>query len=223
MAKILVVEDDHEVAFAVEEALKALQHVVEVVADGADGLFRLTTYSYDMAILDWDLPTMSGVVVCQKYRAAGGNIPILMMTGKTNIVEKEAGLDSGADDYLTKPFNLRELTARTRALLRRPPEVGNNSLQVRDLVLDMQSSRVYRAGVEVKLLPKEFALLEYVMRKKNQVLDVNDLLEHVWSSESESSEDAVRQCITRLRRKIDREGEPSLISTIKGLGYRLDE
>jgi DNA-binding response OmpR family regulator len=223
MAKILVVEDDHEVAFAVEEALKALQHVVEVVADGADGLFRLTTYSYDMAILDWDLPTMSGVVVCQKYRAAGGNIPILMMTGKTNIVEKEAGLDSGADDYLTKPFNLRELTARTRALLRRPPEVGNNSLQVRDLVLDMQSSRVYRAGVEVKLLPKEFALLEYVMRKKNQVLDVNDLLEHVWSSESESSEDAVRQCITRLRRKIDREGEPSLISTIKGLGYRLDD
>jgi DNA-binding response OmpR family regulator len=223
MAKILVVEDDHEVAFAVEEALKALQHVVEVVADGADGLFRLTTYSYDMAILDWELPTMSGVMVCQKYRAEGGNIPILMMTGKTNIVEKEAGLDSGADDYLTKPFNLRELTARTRALLRRPPEVGNNSLQVRDLVLDMQSSRVFRSGVEIKLLPKEFALLEYIMRKKNQVLDVNDLLEHVWSSESESSEDAVRQCITRLRRKIDRDGESSLISTIKGLGYRLDE
>lgn len=223
MAKILVVEDDREVAFAVEEALKALQHVVEVVADGADGLFRLTTYSYDLAILDWDLPTMSGVAVCQKYRSEGGKIPILMMTGKTNIVEKETGLDSGADDYLTKPFNLRELTARTRALLRRPPEVGNNNLQVRDLVLDTQSSKVYRAGVEIKLLPKEFALLEYIMRKKNQVLDVNDLLEHVWSSESESSEDAVRQCITRLRRKIDREGESSLISTIKGLGYRLDD
>jgi DNA-binding response OmpR family regulator len=222
MAKILIAEDDAETAFAVKQALAALQHVVEIVSDGSEASFRLATYNYDLAILDWGLPELSGLAVCQKYRASGGKIPILMMTGKADIVEKEAGLDSGADDYLTKPFNFRELTARIRALLRRSPELTGNVLQLRDLVLDTRSCRVWRGGEEISLWSKEFALLEYLMRKKNQVVDVNDLLENVWSSESESSEDAVRQCIARLRRKIDREGERPLISTIKGLGYRLD-
>jgi two-component system OmpR family response regulator len=223
MAKILLVDDDKTVSNAVAEVLEASQHVVEQVHNGEDALFRLKSYEYDLVILDWGLPGVAGVDVLKEYRANGGSSPVIMMTGKAHIADKEAGFDSGADDYLTKPFSLRELTLRVRALMRRPSEFQEEVLTVRDLKLDLKTYQAFRGGQEIKLLPKEFALLEFLLRRKNQVFDVNELLDRVWSSESDSSEDAVRQCVIRLRKKIDRDGEPSIVSTIKGLGYKVEE
>ncbi len=222
MAKILVVEDDEDVALSISDALAVEHHTVECVHDGKEGLDRLKFYKYDLAILDWNLPNLSGVDICSQFRERGGNIPILMLTGKNQTVDKISGLNSGADDYLTKPFDVHELGARVRALLRRPAAVTGNTLAAGDFQLDTQTFRVTRKGEEIKLLPKEFAVLEFLIRHKNQVFGVDSLLDRVWHSESDASPDAVRQCIARLRKKIDVDGEPSLITTVVGVGYKVD-
>jgi OmpR-family two-component system manganese-sensing response regulator len=223
MAKILLVEDDPLVAEAVQDALGAAKHIIDWTRDGKEGRDRLLLYQYDMAILDWMLPGVTGTQICRDYRARGGLIPVLMLTGKTNLSEKMEGFDAGADDYLTKPFQMAELNARVRALLRRPTQIFPDLLEIGDLSLDPKRSTVKRAGREIPLLAKELAVLDFLMRHKGQFFTIADLLNHVWSSESESSEEAVRQCILRLRRKIDLEGEKSLIVTVKGLGYKIDD
>jgi DNA-binding response OmpR family regulator len=222
MAKILVVEDNKDIADLVSQALGFENHAVEAVVDGQEGLERLQVYDYDMAILDWDLPGKSGVSVCKEYRTGGGAIPILMLTGKGKVSEKEEGLDAGADDYLTKPFNMRELTARVRSLLRRSGgRATANVLSVGDVSLDPQKYQVTRAGAAIKLVPKEFALLEFLMRNPNRVYSAEALFSHVWKADDEASPDIVRTHIKNLRKKLGGGAADSIIETVHGVGYRV--
>jgi DNA-binding response OmpR family regulator len=222
MAKILVVEDDPELAQLVSAWLKNEHHTVESVADGKEALERLKFYSYDVAILDWMLPGMNGPEVCREFRSAGGITPILMLTAKRNVDDKEQGLDSGADDYLTKPFELKELSARIRALLRRPANLSSSVLKIGYLELEPKSLKVKIIDQEIDLLPKEFALLQFFMRHPGQIFNAEALLDRVWASDSDASPEAVRTHIKRLRKKITVAGHPSLLSTVHGAGYKLE-
>lgn len=223
MAKILIVEDDQELAGVLQDWLVSEHHVVDTVDNGAEADQMLRHYAFDLLVLDWDLPGMPGVQVCKNFRTRGGLTPILMLTGKSEIKDKTVGLDAGADDYLTKPFHPDELSARVRALLRRPaPVSATNELKAGDLLLEPNTYRVTRAGKELRLLPKEFALLEFLMRHPNVVFSADALIDRVWSSESDASPDTVRTNIKRLRQKIDIEGERPMILTVHGVGYKLD-
>lgn len=222
MAKILVVEDEDELADIVQEWLTGEHHVVDRIANGSEALERLRFYKYDVLVLDWNLPGMAGVDICRQFRNNGGTTPILMLTGKGEIDDKEKGLDAGADDYLTKPFHPKELSARVRALLRRPQEVMTPVLKAGDLELDPQKLKVFKGGQEVHMLKREFTLLEFLMRHPNQVFSAEALLDRVWSAESDSSPDTVRVHITKLRSKIDSEGAPSYIKTFHRIGYSFE-
>jgi len=221
VAKILLVEDDQAVAEAIVDALEFESNVVEHVDCGLEASQRLKLYQYDLVVLDWDLPRKSGVEVCGEYRSGGGTLPILMLTGKSSVEDRVTGLDAGADDYLPKPFSMKELSARVRALLRRPEPMVSELVQLGPLQIDLKFHKVTRGQEELNLLAKEISLLEFLVRHRGQVFSVDDLLNKVWHSESDSSEDAVRQCVTRLRKKIDGESENSLIITVKGLGYKV--
>jgi DNA-binding response OmpR family regulator len=192
-----------------------------MVHTGGEGRDRLLYYEYDLVILDWELPQLSGVEILKEMRSRGGSIPVLMLTGRSALNEKELGLDSGADDYLTKPFAMKELLARIRALLRRLPGYSGTQLAAGDLVLDTALHKLTRHGEEIKLLPKELSLLEFFMRHKGQVFTAEAVLNRVWSSESEASPDSFRTCLKRLRQKIDRDGSESVIEYVHGLGYRM--
>ncbi|MBY0549816.1 MAG: response regulator transcription factor [Candidatus Obscuribacterales bacterium] len=223
MAKILVVEDDVDLSSKVSEWLSFEQHLVEVVYDGQEAYDRLRVYSYECVILDWDLPKMTGLEVCKQFRNHGGHTPILMLTGKDAIAEKEAGLDAGADDYLTKPFHLKELSARIRALLRRPVQsYTGGTIKTGELELDPLSRRVTRNGSEIILQPKEYALLEFFMRHPNEVFSPDALINRVWNSESDTSADTIYTYMKVLRRKISPEAPGSLIKTVHGVGYKLE-
>lgn len=222
MAKILLIEDDREITVVIRGWLQSQSHTVEVVHDGREGMDRLRTCQYDVILLDWELPNQSGIDILNTFRNEGGSTPVLMMTGKRSIDEKEAGLDGGADDYLTKPFHMKELSARIRSLLRRAtPQVQSNVLKVGALQLDPAKHKVRKNGVEIVLLPKEFALLEFLMRHPDDVFSGEVLLQRVWHSESEATVEAIRTCIKRLRQKIDGDSEDSIIETLSRIGYRL--
>lgn len=223
MAKILLVEDEQDLAGPVSNWLERERHTVEVVGDGTEAAGRLRVYEFDLIILDWMLPGKPGVEVCREYRSRGGVAPILMLTAKSTIDDKETGLDAGADDYLTKPFHLKELSARVRALLRRPKAERPTVLEIGDIVLDPVSATVQKESKEIHLLPKEFALLEFLMRHPNQVFSADAILDRVWDSDSSALSDTVRTTIKTLRRKIDTKGKPSLISNVRGLGYKIGE
>ncbi|MCC6978619.1 MAG: response regulator transcription factor [Candidatus Melainabacteria bacterium] len=223
MAKILLVEDDLQLASSVKEQLEGAMHTVEHVADGREGLDRLRLYSYDVAVLDWTLPDMSGLEVLRNYRDSGGATPVLMLTGRTEIDNRVEGLSSGADDYLTKPFDFRELASRLQALMRRPANYCPNNLAIGDLEIDIAAKIVRRNGVKMKLLPKEFAVLEFLLRRADHCFDTDALLTHVWNSESDASEAAVWQTIKRLRNKLDIEGKESIIVNVKGMGYKIEK
>lgn len=222
MAKILIVEDEIDLATPIAQYLGEENHLVEICSNGQDALERLRVYQYDLLILDWMLPGVSGVDICRKFRSQGGDTPILMLTARSEIEEKETGLDAGADDYLTKPFHLKELAARIRALLRRPGQASNTELVVADLVLDSKLVKVTRAGHEIQLLPKEFSLLEFLMRHPSQVFSADHLIDRVWSSDSLAMPETVRTHIKTLRRKIDLPGHPGLIKTVHGVGYKIE-
>jgi len=222
MAKILLVEDDPVFAEMIFDYLTAQQFQVEMTASGKDAEALLQEYPYQAIILDWGLPDMTGIELLQNYRSRGGTCPVLMLTGRDRVEEKEKGLDSGADDYLTKPFNMRELTARVRALMRRTGPSATGILQSGDVVLDPNTHVVTKNGVEVRLLPKEFQLLEYFMRHPNQVFTAEMLLDGVWHSESDAGGEAVRTCLKRLRKKLDVEEGDSIIQTLHGVGYKLN-
>jgi len=222
MPKILLVEDEPDFSILIGEWLRAEHHVVELVENGEEATDRLKFYKYDVVILDWMLPGISGLEVCKRYRATGGTTPILLLTAKKHVDEKEQGLDAGADDYLTKPFEMKELSARIRALLRRPSVMTGSILQVGNLSLEPTTFKVTRNGEEVSLLPKEFALLEFMMRHPNQVFSAEALLDRVWSSDSDASPETIRTYIKRLRKKIDLQGQQSILSTVHGVGYKLE-
>ncbi|MBX9690573.1 MAG: response regulator transcription factor [Candidatus Obscuribacterales bacterium] len=222
MAKILLVEDDRHLASDVVDWLQFEKHIVDHVDDGNEADQRLKFYQYELLILDWELPAVSGVEICRRYRAAGGNAPVLILTGKAEIKDKEQGLDSGADDYLTKPFHLKELSARIRALLRRPAAMTGTVLKVRNLSLDTNTKVLSKDGKEIQLSPKEYALLDFLMRHPDEVFSQEDLLERVWSSESDASIFSVYTAVKTLRKKISDPDEKSVLATVHGLGYRLE-
>ncbi len=222
MAKILIADDDPDLVGIVDDCLSAELHTVDTVLSGAETRDRLKFYKYDLVILDWHFPDASGPDILHDFREQGGITPVLMLTGRNATADKEYGLDSGADDYLTKPFDARELKARVRALLRRSAGAASNLLKVRDLILDPVAHTVTRNGTSIDLLPREFALLEFLMRHPNQPFSNEALLDRVWSTESDSSHDAVRTCIQRLRKKLDVKGERSIISTKHRVGYILE-
>ncbi len=220
MSKILVVEDEKNIADTISDMLSFEGHVVEIVDNGGDALQLLKISEFELIVLDWGLPGKSGLEVLSLYRAAGGNAPVLMLTAKRQVEERECGLDSGADDYLTKPFHMRELAARVRALLRRPAALMDNVLQAGYLRLDRGTHSLTREGHPVRLLPREFDLLEFFMRHPNQIFSLNSLLNHIWRSDTDASPAAVRQCIKRLRKKIDVQDGQSLIESVHGVGYK---
>ena len=217
MAKILVVEDDKEIQDSVKKILELEHHQVELASDGDEGLFMMGTYTYDVIVLDWQLPKKEGVEILKDYRNSGGKAPILMLTGKTSLDDKEQGLDSGADDYLTKPFAGKELAARVRALLRRPNLSTANVLNLAGIVLDPSARTVTRNGEAVELLPREFQLLEFLMRNPNRVFEQTAILNRVWPSESDATSEALRSTVKRMRKKIDPDGE--IVRTVHGVGY----
>lgn len=221
MAKVLLVEDDHDISELVADYLSYEHYQVDRVYNGADGLDRLKFYQYDVVILDWELPQMTGLEICKQYREAGGLTPILMLTAKRAIDDRAEGLDVGADDYLVKPFHVKELLSRIRALLRRASQKTSNLLRVGDLEMNPTTYEVKKAGVGIDLMPKDFALLEFLMRHPNEIFSGEALLNHVWKAESDSTAEALRASIKRIRKKIDSSEGDSLIKNLHGVGYKL--
>ncbi|MBX9691425.1 MAG: response regulator transcription factor, partial [Cyanobacteria bacterium] len=213
MAKILIIEDDPMVALALSDFLKSEGHTPEIVYNGADGLEALRHLGFDLAIVDWHLPELEGTEVCSNYRARGGRIPILMLTQKSNVIDKSTGLECGADDYLTKPFDIRELRARVRALLRRSTGLFDASRVSGKISLDYGEKTVNIHGNKVKLVPREFNVLEFLMRHPGTFFSAEKLLSHVWDSSEEVGHEAIRTCMSRLRSKLDVPGSPSVIET----------
>lgn len=223
MAKILLVEDDRELGVMISACLAFDHYVVESVSDGAEAIARLRAYSYDLVLLDWCLPGISGLEICRRFRDVGGITPILMVTARNEVSQKEEGLDSGADDYLTKPFDMKELSARVRALLRRSEgKFRRKYLQFEGIVLEPDNFRVSSDGHDITLSVKEFALLELLMRHPGQVFSPDALINHIWTADEVASHDSVRQHVMNLRKKLECAGHGDAIKTIRGAGYKLD-
>jgi DNA-binding response OmpR family regulator len=221
MSKILIVEDDLDLAQTVERYLKGQGFNVDRVGDGNDASSYLRTYPYDLVLLDWQLPGKAGVEILQEIRSRGLTTPVIMVTGLSSIENKEAGLETGADDYLTKPYDMRELLARVRSVLRRSQgQTASPLLQAGHICLDPKPRRVTVEGVVVDLLPKEFQLLQFLMLNPNQVFSPTALLDRVWPTESEATGDAIRSTFKRLRKKVDAQGV--VLKTVYGVGYIID-
>lgn len=218
MAHILIADDDAILAMNIEAWLTREQHIVDCASDGAQTWELLLRSSFDLLILDWNMPKLTGLEIVERFRNAGGMTPILILTGKNSIAEKEQGLEAGADDYLTKPFDFKELSARVRALLRRPPVITGQTLQAKDITIDLNTFKVTKSGHPVVLQPLEFAVLEYLVRHPNQVFSPDALLNKLW--DSEVSTDALYTCIRRLRKKID--PDATLIKNVPCVGYKVE-
>lgn len=221
MAKILIIEDDVQLSKLVRDWLKLERHEAEIVNDGQEGLNRLKVYEYDLIVLDLELPMISGMEILKEFRTLGKKTPVLILTGRTTIDDKELGLDAGADDYLTKPFHAKELTARIRALMRRVGGQIGTVLKAGEIELDRSTFTVKKNGAEIKLVPKEFALLEFLLRNPGTIFPPEALLNRVWSNESDATVEALTTCIKRLRKKLDTEGQESIIRNVHGVGYGL--
>ncbi|MDZ4837042.1 MAG: response regulator transcription factor [Candidatus Melainabacteria bacterium] len=222
MGRILLIEDDEKIASVVEDALCAYNHVVDVTGTGPDGLEHLRYHHYDMAIIDWGLPGMPGFTVCETYRNEGGKIPILFLTGQTDVVKKVQALDSGADDYMCKPFSLDELIARVSALLRRPPEEEDQIVSSGTMQLDLTNSAVTIQGDAISLTASEFALLKLLMQNPSTVFTYGAIIDKLFHSEAEFAEKAVRQRVMVLRKKIAQDGHGDSIVTVTGQGYKFE-
>lgn len=221
MARILVIEDDTTQLDIIEQGLAFHGHVIDTSGDGTEGLDQLLNHHYDLAIIDWDLPGMQGVDVCNKYRNSGGTAAVLFLTGKSSVSNKVQAFDCGADDYLTKPFSYAELLARVKALLRRPPAMDSESLAYQDITLDLTSKVAAVAGKDISLTAGEFALLELFVRNPGRFFTSSELLDRVFKSETD--QEAVRQRVMRLRKKLAvSEKDDSRITTQKGFGYKFE-
>lgn len=221
--KVLIIEDDPDVLATLVEILTLEDFSIDSADNGADGAAFLDVSSYDLIIVDWGLPDTTGIELLKKFRTKGVETPVLMLTARNQIEDKEEGLYSGADDYLTKPFSVRELRARVTALMRRSGSYVDAVLQFRNLTMNVKTREVTVDGHSVTLLPKEFALLETLLRNKNKVYTLDDLVSKLWDSSDNASYDAVRQTMRRLRKKIDVDENNSLITTIVGVGYKIEE
>ena len=223
VAKILLVEDNEEYARLISSYLVDQKYLVEVACSGEDALHRLKTSKYDVVILDWELGDLSGVSVCKQYRFDKGTAPVLMLTARGLVDEKAEGLDAGADDYLVKPVNPLELAARLRALLRRPQGINAGDIQINDYCLHQSRRQLTLGGKQVPLLPREYALVEFLMRHKGAVFSADELLDRVWPSEVGVSVESLRSCVARVKRRLEAEGGGQLIRNIYGTGYTIDD
>jgi DNA-binding response OmpR family regulator len=221
--KILVVEDEHRIAKAIKDGLTEEHYAVDIEHDGEDGYNTASSDEYDLIILDVMMPGLNGYEVCQKLREDGVHTPILMLTAKDQGHDIVKGLDTGADDYLAKPFSFDVLLARIRALLRRPHQSLGETLAVGDLTLDPTTKEVARNGQGIRLSSKEFAILEYFMRNPGRILSKNSIISHVWDFDADVLPNNVEVFITFLRAKIDKPFTSPLIHTVRGFGYKLSE
>jgi two-component system copper resistance phosphate regulon response regulator CusR len=222
--RLLLIEDDPRVSRFIKKGLEAERYRVDIAEDGEEGLHMGLTGHYDLVILDVVLPLRSGIDLCRELRLHEIKVPVLMLTAKDAVEDKVAGLEGGADDYLTKPFAFEELLARIHALLRRPGELALSPvLQIADLSLDMNTHKVTRAGRTIELTPTEYSLLEYLMRRANRVLSRTLIEEQVWSYHHDPSSNVVDVYIRRLRAKVDDGFERKLIHTKRGAGYLLGD
>jgi len=219
--RILVIEDEQKIAEFIKRGLKEEGYAVDAAYDGEQGDFLATTNDYDMIILDLMLPKMDGITLCKKLRTDKITTPIIMLTVKNTVKDKVAGLDSGADDYLTKPFAFEELLARIRAILRKKDTAVPTKLQVDDLVLDLLTHKVTRAGKEIILTNKEYALIEYLIRNAEFVVTRTMISEHVWDVNFDTFTNVIDVYMNYLRKKIDYGHKKKLIHTIRGRGYTL--
>jgi two-component system, OmpR family, manganese sensing response regulator len=222
MAKILLIDDDLNLAENLSLWLCAQGDTVERVETGDDGLQMLSNYTYDVGIIDWMLPGLSGPEICSSFRRAGGVTPIILLTAQASIDHIEKGLKSGADDYLIKPFQFRELFARTRSLMRRPAALVPTGLTVAGVTLDPQQRSMVIADKTFHLMPKESALLEYLMRHPNRACSAQALLEAVWPSDTSASVETIRTWMRNLRQKLSEAGKEGLIKTVPAAGYMIE-
>lgn len=219
--KILIVEDNEKLTKYVTKALEEASYAVDVVHDGETGERRILSGSYDLVILDVMLPEKDGIAVCTSVRSEGSVVPILMLTARGETADRILGLDSGADDYLVKPFEIEELLARVRALLRRPTETFTDTLEVQDVTIDLTSREVMHAGKLLSLTLKEYAILEYLMRNAGQVVTREQLIEHCWDFAYDAFSNITDVYIKQLRKKLGNSHE-TYIKTIRGVGYRFE-
>ena len=224
--QILLVDDEVELTAPLSRVLTHEGYKVDVAYDGVSGSQLAAQNNYDLLILDWMLPVKSGLEICQQLRREGKTTPVLFLTAKDTIDDRVQGLDAGADDYLVKPFELRELLARVRALLRRAADIQHTTsqrLQVADLELDCENQLAYRPGRIIELSEKETQLLEYFMRHTGQLLTHNQIHQHLWKDGEQPSSNVLAALIRLLRRKIEATGETQLVHTVYGKGYRFGE
>jgi DNA-binding response OmpR family regulator len=224
MAKILLVEDEPDLATIMAGWLTQYEHDVEIFSNGEAAFERLKSHrdSYDLLILDLMLPGKSGIEICQEYRKNAGSAPVLIVTARNTIASKEQAFEQGADDYVTKPFHLKELAVRVSALLRRGTLAANNVIRIRDIILDVNECKVTKSGKVVHLSPQEFHLLEFFFKNPNRVFSAKELLAKVREEADDLMEDTVRGHIKRIRRKLDSRNTNSLIINVYGFGYKLE-
>jgi len=221
--RILIVEDEHKIASSIKKGLEQESFAVDIAYNGNDGYDLALSENYDVIILDLMLPGMNGLEICTKLRAKNIHTPILVLTAKGQLDDKVQGLNSGADDYLTKPFAFEELLARVKALIRRPQSTTGIILNFDNLALNTTTFEVTRQGKKLKLSSKEYALLEYLLRHPNQILSKNQIIGHIWNYDSDILPNTVEVYIGYLRNKIDKPfpNNTSLIQTIRGFGYKI--
>jgi DNA-binding response OmpR family regulator len=218
--KILIVDDEVDFAKELRATLEQQGWRVDLASTGADAMQFLTNFRFDFILLDWNLPEMTGVEICRKFRSSGGDAPIIFLTGRNTIDDKETGFDAGGDDYLTKPFNVRELLARINALKRRPGKYGQKTFSARGVTLDPDLRTVCRTtGSSVQLSTLESAILEFLLRHKNRLFSASELFEAVWDLDAEASEETVRVRISVIRQKLAKIGAGDLIETVRRNGY----
>lgn len=221
MLRVLVVEDEHKLAGVLKRGLEEQGYAVDVAYDGQNGLDLALQETYDLVVLDVMLPGIDGLAVCRKLRLERRNVPVIMLTARDTVDDRVAGLDSGADDYLVKPFAFRELLARARALLRRDGRTRDVVIRAADIEIDTISRQVRRGGRPVELTTKEYAILEYFVRNPNRVLTRTQIAEHVWDYDSATFSNVIDVYIGYLRRKLADDREPRLLRTVRGSGYQL--
>lgn len=221
--RVLVVEDEKKVANFIKHGLEEERYIVETVNDGISAIDVVMNNHFDAIVLDVMLPGKDGLTLLKEIRDSGISTPVILLTARSTVEDKVAGLDLGADDYLPKPFSFDELAARLRSILRRSSPEKSTKLRAGDLILDTVSHLAYRHGREIELTTKEYALLEYMMRNKNRILSRSTITQHVWKHNFDPESNIIDVYIKRLRSKIEKDDEKPIVQSIRGVGYRLRE
>jgi len=219
MPKVLIVDDDIELATVVDAMFVASEWHTEKAHNGADALQLLKGFKFDLIILDWNLPDTTGIQICQEFRADGGQTPIMFLTGRNTYPEKELGFNSGGDEYMTKPFDNRELLARARAMLRRPTMQTAENLSIRGVQLDPRGKKVLAGDQTLQLSTTEFSIIEHLFKNAGTFYTANQLFEELWPVDTDTDSGIVRVYVKLLRRKLELFGHADLIKTVRGAGY----